>query len=45
LSPHAWIEDQLVAQPALGLFATPGWQTVSAQDEPLGAGGTLPAPG
>lgn len=41
MSPHAYTEDQLVEQPALGLFATLGWQTVSAQDEVLGEGGTL----
>jgi hypothetical protein len=28
--PHAYIEDQLVEQPAIGLFAELGWQTVSA---------------
>ncbi len=41
MSPHAYTEDQLVEQPAIGLFATLGWQTVSAQDEAFGAGGTL----
>lgn len=41
MSPHAWTEDQLVEQPAIGLFATLGWQTVAALDETLGAGGTL----
>lgn len=41
MSPHAYSEDQLVEQPAIGLFATLGWQTVSAQDETFGAGGTL----
>jgi len=30
-----------VEQPAIALFAEPGWQTVSAMDEKLGAGGTL----
>lgn len=24
--PHAYIEDQLVEQPAIGLFAELGWQ-------------------
>jgi hypothetical protein len=24
--PHACSEDQLVEQPAIGLFAEPGWQ-------------------
>ncbi len=41
MSPHAYTEDQLVEQPAIGLFAALGWQTVSAQDELLGEGGTL----
>ena len=40
MSVHAYSEDQLVEQPAIGLFATPGWQTVSALEETLGAGGT-----
>ena len=29
--PHAYTEAQLVEQPAIGLFAELGWQTVSAQ--------------
>ena len=41
MSPHAYSEDQLVEQPAIGLFATLGWQTVSALDETFGAGGLL----
>ena len=41
MSPHAYTEDQLVEQPAIGLFATLGWQTVSAMEETLGVGGTL----
>jgi type I restriction enzyme R subunit len=41
MSPHAYTEDQLVEQPAIGLFATLGWQTVSAMEETLGEGGTL----
>ena len=41
MSPHAWSENQLVEQPAIGLFAALGWQTVSALDETFGAGGTL----
>jgi len=40
MSPHAYSEDQLVEQPAIGLFAELGWQTVSALDETFGAGGT-----
>jgi type I restriction enzyme R subunit len=38
---HAYTEDQLVEQPAIGLFATLGWQTVSAMEEAFGPGGTL----
>jgi len=41
MSSHAYTEDQLVEQPAIGLFATLGWQTVSAMEETFGAGGTL----
>ena len=41
MSLHAYSEDQLVEQPAIGLFATLGWQTVSALEETFGAGGTL----
>jgi type I restriction enzyme R subunit len=38
---HAYTEDQLVEQPAIGLFATLGWQTVSAMEETFGPGSTL----
>lgn len=38
---HAYTEDQLVEQPAIGLFAELGWQTVSAKDEVFGVDGTL----
>ena len=38
---HAYTEDQLVEQPAIGLFAELGWQTLSAQDEIFGMTGTL----
>jgi type I restriction enzyme, R subunit len=38
---HAYTEDQLVEQPAIGLFAALGWQTVSASEETFGATGTL----
>jgi type I restriction enzyme R subunit len=38
---HAYTEDQLVEQPAIGLFATLGWRTVSAMEETFGFGGTL----
>lgn len=41
MSPHAYTEDQLVEQPAIGLFSALGWQTVSAMEETLGPGGTL----
>ena len=37
---HAYTEVQLVEQPAIGLFADLGWQTVSALEETLGAAGT-----
>jgi type I restriction enzyme R subunit len=30
---HAYTEDQLVEQPAIGLFAELGWQTVSGRIE------------
>lgn len=38
---HAYTEDQLVEQPAIGLFAELGWQTVSALEETFGPEGTL----
>lgn len=41
MSLHAYSEDRLVEQPAIGLFATLGWQTVSALDEAFGTAGTL----
>lgn len=41
MTTHAYTEDQLVEQPAIGLFAVLGWQTVSAQEETFGKGGTL----
>ncbi|KAF0102531.1 MAG: type I restriction enzyme R subunit [bacterium] len=41
MTAHAYSEDQLVEQPAIGLFAALGWQTVSALEETFGAGGTL----
>ena len=40
---HAYTEDQLVEQPAIGLFAALGWQTVSALEESFGTGGTIVA--
>lgn len=45
MRPHVWTEDPLVGQPALGLFADPGWQVVSAPHDTRGVGGTLPASG
>ena len=39
--PHAYTEDQLVEQPAIGLFVELGWATVSASEETFGATGTL----
>lgn len=41
MTPHPYTEDQLVEQPAIGLFAALGWQTVSAMEETLGPNGTL----
>ena len=38
---HAYTEDQLVEQPAIGLFVELGWKTVSALEETFGTGGTL----
>jgi type I restriction enzyme R subunit len=37
MSVHPCTEDQLVAQPAIGLFAELGWATVSALEETFGA--------
>jgi type I restriction enzyme R subunit len=39
--PNAYTEDQLVEQPAIGLFVELGWTTVSALEETFGAAGTL----
>ncbi len=41
MTGHAYTEDQLVEQPAIGLFDELGWQTVSAMEEVFGTGGTL----
>ena len=41
MSPHAYTEDQLVEQPAIGLFASLGWQATSALEETFGTAGTL----
>ena len=39
--PSLFNENQLVEQPAVGLFAALGWATVSAMEEVFGPGGTL----
>ena len=39
--PHAYTEDQLCEQPAIGLFAELGWATVAASEEIFGRDGTL----
>ena len=36
MTAHAYTEDQLVEQPAIGLSAELGWQTVSAMEEVFG---------
>ena len=36
-----YTEDSLVEQPAIGLFAALGWQTMSAMEETFGASSTL----
>ena len=41
MSGRAYTEDQLVEQPAIGLFAQLGWRTASATEETFGPGGTL----
>ncbi len=41
MSSHAYTEDQLVEQPAIGLFTALGWQTMSALEETFGPGGML----
>jgi len=38
MTTHAYTEDQLVEQPAIGLFGALGWQTVSALEETFGSG-------
>ena len=35
MTPHAYTEDRLVEQPAIGLFSAMGWQTASALEETL----------
>ncbi|MDO8539829.1 MAG: hypothetical protein Q7S40_05260 [Opitutaceae bacterium] len=44
MSAHAFTEDQLVEQPALGLFAELGWSTVSAMEEIFGSAEPSPVP-
>ena len=39
--PHAYSEDPLLEQPAIGLFAELGWTTVSVLEEVFGATGTF----
>ena len=38
---NAYTEEQLVEQPAIGLFEDLGWETVSAAEETFGVSGTL----
>lgn len=44
MSPHAYTESHLVEQPAIGLFATLGWQTVPAMEETFGPSPPAPLP-
>ena len=41
MKPTLYSEDQLVEQPAIGIFASLGWQTTSAMEETFGTTGTL----
>jgi type I restriction enzyme, R subunit len=41
MSPNAYTEDQLIEQPAIGLFAELGWTPASALEETFGADGDL----
>jgi type I restriction enzyme R subunit len=41
---HAYTEDQLVEQPAIGLFAELGWAVVCAEEEMFGAPSPHPSP-
>ena len=41
MGEYAYTEDQLVEQPAIGMFAELGWSTVSALEETFGPTGTL----
>ena len=42
--PHAYTEDHLVEQPAIGLFAALGWTAVSALEEIFGCAEPSPQP-
>ena len=44
MSAHAYTEDQLVEQPAIGLLAELGWRTVSASEEIFGCAEPSPVP-
>jgi len=44
MTTHAYTEDQLVEQPAIGLFGVLGWQTVSALEETFGSGSNAASP-
>jgi type I restriction enzyme R subunit len=44
MTPHPYTEDQLVEQPAIGLFAALGWQTVCALEETFGPSPPAPLP-
>jgi|CXWL01.1.fsa_nt_gi type I restriction enzyme R subunit len=41
MTPHPYTEDQLVEQPAIGLFAELGWHTAPVMEEEFGPQGTL----
>jgi type I restriction enzyme R subunit len=41
MTTHTYTETQLVEQPAIGLFADLGWQTIQAMEETFGPDGTL----
>ncbi|MFT7632353.1 MAG: type I restriction enzyme R subunit [Mariniblastus sp.] len=44
MTAHAYSEDQLVEQPAIGLFAELGWTTVSVMEELFGGAKPSPRP-
>jgi type I restriction enzyme R subunit len=44
MTPHPYTEDQLVEQPAIGLFAALGWQRVCALEESFGPSPPTPLP-